>query len=89
MRCGSVRRERKRGHNNVKCKMCVRENETLDHVCECEEAQVEMKNVEGMQKWRNKETGDNLRRKLIICLREKLIYFYVRLVVVINTFVVM
>ena len=27
--------------------------------------------VEGMEKWKNKETGDKLRRKLITCLREK------------------
>ena len=62
MRSESVGREGKRGYENVKCRMCVRENETLEHVRECEEAKVEMKRelVEGMEKWRSKETGDNL-----------------------------
>ena len=73
MRCGSVGKEVDRGYKNVKCRMCVKENETLEHVLECEEAKVEMKKelVEGKEKWRNKERGDKLRIKLITCLREK------------------
>ena len=62
MRCGSVGREMERGYKNVKCRMCVKENETLEHVLECDEAKVEIKKelVECMEKWRNKETGDKL-----------------------------
>ena len=53
--------------------MWVKENETLEHVLEWEEAKVEMKKelVEGMEKWKNKETWEKLRRKLITRLREK------------------
>ena len=70
MRCG---REGKRGYKNEKCRMCDRENETLEHICECEEAKNEIKRelVEGMEEWREGETGDKLRKKLINCLREK------------------
>ena len=69
MKCGSVERERKRGYKNVECRMCVRENETLDHLLGCEEAKAEMKRklLDGTEKWRNKETGYKLRRKLITC----------------------
>ena len=35
MRCGRVGREGKRGYKNVKCRMCVRVNKTLEHVMEC------------------------------------------------------
>ena len=51
MRCGSVGREEKRGYNNVKCRICDRENETLEHICECEEAKIEISRelVEGIQ----------------------------------------
>ena len=53
MRCGSVGREGNCGYKNVKWRMCVRENETLEHILECEEAKVEMKRelVECMVKW--------------------------------------
>ena len=59
------------GYKNVKCRMCVRETET--RTCECEEAKVDKKRerVEDIEKWKNKETGDYLRRKLITYLREK------------------
>ena len=61
------------GYKNVKCRICGRENETLEHVCECEEAKVIIKGelVESIKKLTNEETGDKLRRKLISCLREK------------------
>ena len=43
------------------------------YVLECEEAKVGIKRelVEVMEKWRNKQTGDKLRKKLIICLHGK------------------
>ena len=42
----------------MKCRMCGKENETLEHICKCEEAKIEMKGelVEGIEKWRNEET---------------------------------
>ena len=43
IKCGSVGREGKRGYKNVKCWMCVRECETLEHVLECEEVEAEIK----------------------------------------------
>ena len=51
MRCGSGGKEGKRGYKNVKRRMCDRENETLEHICECEEAKNEIKRelVEGME----------------------------------------
>ena len=53
MRCGSVGKERKWGYKNVKCRMCDREKETLEHICECEEAEIEIRRelVEGMEEW--------------------------------------
>ena len=53
--------------------MCVRKKETLEYICESEETKVEVKRelAEGMEKTRNKETRDNLRKKLITYLREK------------------
>ena len=52
MTCGNSGREGKRGYKNVKRSMCERENETLEHICECEEAKIEIKRelVEGMKK---------------------------------------
>ena len=43
--------------------MCDRENETLEHICECDEAKIEIRKelVEGLEKWRYDETGDKLR----------------------------
>ena len=73
MRCGSVGREWKHGYKNEKCRMCDRENETLEHICECEEAknEIKMELVEEMEEWRNGEAGDKVRKTLINCLREK------------------
>ena len=53
MRYGSVGREGKRSCRNVKYKMCVRNNETLECVLECQEAKEEMKRelvLESMEK---------------------------------------
>ena len=53
--------------------MLVRENETLELVCECAKAKLEITGelVEGMGNWRKEEAGDKLRRKLIGYLQEE------------------
>ena len=36
--------------------MCDRENETLEHICECEKAKIEIRRelVKGMEEWGDK-----------------------------------
>ena len=52
---GSVGRERKRGYKNAKCKICGRDNKTLEPICKCVEAKVEIRElVDVMEKWRGR-----------------------------------
>lgn len=73
MRCGNVGKEYNKGYKDTKCGICREEKETMEHMIICKEARKEISKeiIEEMEKWREGDTEERLKKKIEQELRGK------------------
>ncbi|KAH0550019.1 hypothetical protein KQX54_016877 [Cotesia glomerata] len=74
LRCGNLTRAGKAGMEEWKCRMCKKENETIEHIMSCEvmkdSLSAEVKNE--LEVWREMSEGDSVRKKIVRALKGKI-----------------
>ena len=73
MRCGSIGKNMHKGFHEAKCTLCKKEEETLAHICECEEAEerIDRKLTDELKQWKEGAEGIGLERKVNATLNGK------------------
>ena len=62
LRCGNIGKVGKEGYEDWSCRICKKEDESINYIWMCEDARELMKNewVKGVNKWREGKIGEEL-----------------------------